>query len=120
MSESIIQVFFHMTSNIKLYHWNTMQYSRHKASDELHSALSSLIDTFVETYIGEYKRPQFSFNIKVKLINDNSICELLREYIQFLKFELPKQLDKSDTHLLNIRDELLTELNKTLYLFTLT
>jgi hypothetical protein len=37
----------------------------------------------------------------------------------YLTKELPKKLRKEDTDLLNIRDEILGELNKVLYLFTL-
>jgi hypothetical protein len=44
---------------------------------------------------------------------------MIQQYILFLKKEVPKQLKQHDTDLLNIRDELLSSLNKTLYLFTL-
>jgi hypothetical protein len=119
--ETIIQIFFHMLLNLKLYHWDTTQFARHKASDELHSSLSSLIDQFIEVYIGGYTRPVFpnSFNVKVKQFSDNNIIDMLNEYIDFLKHDIPKYVRESDTHLLNIRDEMLAEINKTLYLFTL-
>jgi hypothetical protein len=119
--ETIIQVFFSMLLNIKLYHWETMMFSRHKASDELHSSLSDLIDKFIEVYIGRYTRPKFksSFDIKVKQLNDSNIVEVLHEYIKFLKHDISKYIKDSDTDLLNIRDEILGEFNKTLYLFTL-
>jgi len=121
--ESIIQVFFHMMLNLKLYHWDTTKYARHVASDNLHGNLSTLIDQFIEVYIGRYKRPAFktSFNIQVYPYKDDDIESVLHDYINFLKNELPKYLKKdgTDTDLLNIRDEILSELNKTLYLFTL-
>ena len=121
--ESIVQVFFHMMLNLKLYHWETVKYARHIGSDNLHGALSTLIDQFVEVYMGRYSRPKFktSFNIEVNQYDDENIIPILNDYITFLKEELPKYLKKdgSDTDLLNIRDEMLSELNKTLYLFTL-
>lgn len=119
--EQIVQIFFHMMLNIKLYHWETTNFARHKASDELHSNLSGLIDKFVEVYIGGYKRPKFTstFSVTVKQLNDSSIIEILNEYTAFLKHELPKFVKESDTHLLNIRDEMLAEINQALYLFTL-
>lgn len=119
--ETIIQVFFHMLLNIKLYHWETKMFSRHKASDELHGSLSDLIDKFIEVYMGRYNRPEFngSFNIKVKELNDSNIIEVLHKYIKFLKHDISKYVKDSDTDLLNIRDEILAEFNKTLYLFTL-
>lgn len=110
-----------MLLNIKLYHWETKTFSRHKASDELHSKLSELIDKFIEVYIGGYTRPIFNevFKIKVNQLDDNNIKDVLHEYIRFLQYKIPKYIKESDTHLLNIRDEMLAEINKTLYLFTL-
>lgn len=121
MSESIIKVFFHMTLNIKLYHWQTKLYARHKASDDLFSELLSLIDTFVETYIGKYQRPSFNekTSITFQEFTDDEIVTTLNKYVYYLVNELPKQLQKEDTELLNIRDEMLQLFNKTLYLFTL-
>ena len=119
--ETIIQVFFHMQLNIKLYHWSTDVFNRHKSSNDLHNSLLDLTDKFIEVYIGRYSRPEFksSFEIKVKQLNDLNIIDVLHEYIKFLKYEIPKYIKEHDTDLLNIRDEILAEFNKTLYLFTL-
>jgi hypothetical protein len=121
MSEEIIKVFFHMTLNVKLYHWQTTLYSRHKATCELFASIIDLTDNFVETYIGRYTRPNFEedFQINVSQISDEEARNMIQQYILFLKKEVPKQLKQHDTDLLNIRDELLASLNKTLYLFTL-
>ena len=121
MSESIIKAFFHMTLSIKLYHWQTNSYPRHKASDELFNQLLTLIDTFVETYIGKYKRPSFNDKISITFteLSDKDIVKSLNKYTYYLSNELPKQLQTSDTELLNIRDEMLQLFNQTLYLFTL-
>lgn len=119
--ETIIQVFFNMLLNVRLYHWSTTSYARHTGSGALYDSLSLLIDQFTETYMGRYKRPEFksSFNVQVKQFHDSNISEALREYVQFLKYEVPNYLKESDTDLLNIRDEIVGEINKTLYLFTL-
>ena len=83
--------------------------------------LSALSDQFVETYMGRYKRPEFksAFSVQVKQFNDANIVEALREYVQFLKYEVPNYLKDSDTDLLNIRDEMLGLFNKLSYLLTL-
>ena len=120
--EDIIQMFFHMQLNIKLYHWQTKVYARHKATDDLLTSLSDLIDQFIEVYIGRYKRPKFTdgFNVEVNELNEESAKELIKTYITMMKTRVPKYLKKeSDSDLLNIRDEILGLLNKTLYLFTL-
>lgn len=110
-----------MSLTIKLYHWQTTVYARHKASDDLFNELQSLIDTFVEVYIGKYKRPQFNEKISITFqeLSDDDIIKTLNRYISFLIKDLPEQLQTQDTELLNIRDEMLQLFNKTLYLFTL-
>jgi hypothetical protein len=120
MSDTVIKTFFHMNLNIKLYHWQTQKYARHIASDALLTLLLVNIDRFVETYSGRYERPDFKqvdFEVKVSEFNDKTIVSLLNYYVKFLKTELPKHLQ--DTDLLNIRDDMLADINKTLYLFTL-
>lgn len=119
--ENIIKFFFHVSNTIKLYHWQTTSFARHKATCDLFNALQPLIDEFVEVYMGRYERPNFSsgFKLSIQELSDDSAQELVQEYINYLKDELPTYLKSSDTDLLNIRDEMLTNLNKTLYLFTL-
>ena len=82
--EAIIQVFFHMLLNIRLYHWETLIFARHKGSGDLYDSLSELIDKFVEVYMGKYTRPEFknSFNVNVNTnkINDSNIRYRFAEY----------------------------------------
>jgi hypothetical protein len=119
--EDLVKLFFHMNLNIKLYHWQTKSYARHKATCDLHAILASLSDQFIEVYMGRYGRPEFSenFPIMVKELSDKDAKDLIEEYITVLKKEVSKYIKSSDTDLMNIRDEMLGELNKTLYLFTL-
>jgi hypothetical protein len=119
--ENIVEVFFHMTTTIKLYHWQTKVYARHKSTDELLEKLLELTDRFVETYMGRYRRPDFGGNLKLEIeeLNEQSAQEMLNYYIHFLKTKLPKYLKADDTNLLNIRDEIVGALNQTLYLFSL-
>lgn len=111
----IVAFFFTLQLNVKMYHWNTTSYARHKASDEFGGKLLSLIDKFVEVIIGRYKiKP----NISEVKINPNFTDEgserLLKESIEVLQ-----TLPLKDTELLNIRDEMLAEINQTLYLYQL-
>lgn len=119
--EGIIEGFFNMQHSIKLYHWQTQLYARHVAMDALLQGLHPLIDQFVEVYIGRYKRPTFGGSIKLYIseMGDDAVVELLKDYVKFLKIQVPKELKSSDTDLLNIRDEMVALLNRTLYLFTL-
>jgi hypothetical protein len=120
--ESMITFFLHLQNTIKVYHWQTTSYARHKATDELLERIANLIDRFVETFIGRYgQRPSFPSGITLQLeqMSDNRAEEMLKSYVQVLKYELPKQLKPSDSDLLNIRDEIVGHIHQTLYLFTL-
>lgn len=119
--ENIIKLFFHMSNTIKLYHWQTTSFARHKATCELFNNLQPLIDDFIEVYMGRYDRPSFpdGFKLNIKELSDDSAVELVQEYIDYLKNELPKYIKSSDTDLFNIRDDMLSNLNKVQYLFTL-
>jgi hypothetical protein len=90
--EDIIKMFFHMQLNIKLYHWQTRVYARHKATDDLLSGLSDLIDQFIEVYMGRYSRPDFEggFGIEIDELSDEDAKELISEYIVAMKTRVPK------------------------------
>jgi hypothetical protein len=110
-----------MSNTIKLYHWQTTSFARHKATCDLFNALQPLIDEFVEVYMGRYSRPEFSggFKMTIRELSDASASDIIKEYIDYVKNELPSYLSENDTDLLNIRDEMLSNFNKILYLFTL-
>jgi hypothetical protein len=102
---------------MKLYHWNTTLYSRHKSSDNFIEKFIDITDRFVEVFIGRYKVKPLINNIitDVNIITDDGIIYLLnksRDYLEKLNDTI------KDSELLNIRDELLAEINQTLYLFT--
>ncbi len=114
----IIQFFFTLQLLTKLYHWNTTSFARHKATDSFGSDLSNLVDKFVEVYIGRYKiKPQvIKVNLNPEYLTDNGIVNLFEQTRKYLE-SMNDKITTSD--LLNIRDELLAEVNKMLYLFTL-
>lgn len=117
----IIQFVFELQNNIKLYHWMTLSYSRHKAADELIDKISELSDHLIEVYVGKYGRPSMSAktsNIHLQNLDDKNIIKYLDDSIAFLLRDIPKLLTKDDVDMLNIRDEMVAALNQTKYLFT--
>jgi len=122
MSAQNIQFFFTMREQIKLYHWQTGVFARHKATDEVISALDSAIDLYVETYMGKYGRPNITRTtnvIHIRNMNEKSAVKFVKDCLYYLQGPLVKGLKGTDTDLFNVRDEMLGELNKLLYLFTL-
>ncbi len=122
MSAQHIHFFFMLRDQIKLYHWQTSVYARHKATDDVIKALDEQIDLFVEVYMGKYGRPHITkttSTIQIKNMADKTALKFVKEGIAYLEGPLTKSLKGSDSDLGNIRDEMIAELNKLLYLFTL-
>lgn len=123
MSATAVNFFFEVREQIKLYHWQTKVYSRHKATDDVISALDQSIDQYVETYMGKYGRPKMTSatnTIRVTNMSETSIVKCIKSYITYMNTTLVKKLDPSrDSDLFNVRDEMMGQLNKLLYLFTL-
>ena len=122
MSAADIQFFFAMRDQIKIYHWQTSVYARHKATDDVIKALDESIDKYVEVYMGKYGRPRLGAKtgtIHVKNMGAKEPTAFVKKCIRTLIEVVPKGLGPADTDLVNLRDEMLGELNQLLYLFTL-
>jgi len=110
---------------LRTYHLQTQVYARHKASDKLHSLLSEKFDRFLETLIGANRGKRFSVgrSIDVVDINDRTIIKAMDQFKSWLVEDLPfcieSVLGKQSSDLLNIRDEILGDINRSIYLFTL-
>jgi DNA-binding ferritin-like protein len=105
-----------MLHAVKLHHWRTHSYSVHKATDNLHEALSEQVDSFVEKLLGSQNARSNLTNMRMH--SYNSLPELKRRveyYKQYLR-GMPASLG---TDLLNIRDELLGSLNQFSYMLSL-
>ena len=121
---NVVIFFLTMLNTIKMYHWQTFSYPQHKATDELYASIGDLTDKFVEVLLGKsnsrFALPT-SFTLKVdNFTNTNKLVSQVEKYKKMLvniESYLPRGM--SNTDLLNIRDELLGDLNKFLYLLTL-
>ncbi len=121
--QKIILTFLEMLDTIKVHHWKTMQFSTHKATDDMHDKLSDNVDKFVETMIGKN-------GIRVNLTsfrtiplcdydNDEKFKNKIDTYKTFLIGLNKDQFNiTNNSDLLNIRDELLGNLNQLTYLLT--
>lgn len=119
---SIILKMLEVQNQVKIYHFQTASYARHMASDRLFTSLITNIDTFGEVY---QKTKRIKLNNSSKLVlknlNDKQMYRYLSEFSNWLSDELPNLLKgnkKVVSDLMNIRDEILADVNQTLYLFT--
>lgn len=124
----IITKMLEILVTVKLYHWNTLTFSVHKATDDLYGQLNTLMDQFVEVLLGKHnnvseKNKHEILSIKtlhMKNYKDNGLFKKaiddFKKYLIGLNLVF-SHIENSD--LLNIRDELLAVLNKVSYLLTL-
>ena len=120
--ENIIIFFLQISNSIKMYHWKTHSYAEHKATDDLYSKIGDDIDKFIEVLLGKMNGQRF--NVGKFITSDyKSVDELKRNLNVFKKY----LMDMSDgnsplkmhTDLINIRDEILGDIDQFMYLLTL-
>lgn len=122
---TIIESFLQFQTIVRLFHWKTKSYPRHIASGGLYEKLDPLFDSFIEIYQGKMngkeKRIRYKpFKISYREVSEREIVLILEAFKGFLLTDLDKILQKMrNTDLFNIRDEILAQINQTLYLFTL-
>lgn len=120
-SNMIINKFFELQLNTKVHHWMNTKFARHKATDALNASILDLSDKFIEVYFGRYGRPKtIKDTVEYRNMSEQEYENYLSNFVIFLEKDLPNMLKQTDTDLLNIRDELLADINKTMYLFTLS
>lgn len=119
MSADQIHFFLNLRNQIKLYHWQTRVYARHIATDKMLETLEKAIDSYVEIYIGKYGRPKINGKnaiIKLHNLTEAGATRMIHAAIKYLQAIKYTHLDSD---LINIRDEIVGDLNQLLYLFTL-
>jgi hypothetical protein len=123
MSEAdVIQYFLGLITQVKLFHWATMSYAKHIALDKLHESLSEKVDKFVESYIGHFKKqPLKSFTIQMKAVSDTSGLDKFLDATHEQLRSMHKLFEKEKVpELVNILEEMLSEIDNTIYLCKLS
>jgi len=122
--KEITVIFFEMLLMVKLFHWKTYSYATHKATDELYSKLNEDIDKFIEVLLGKTgTRIDLIGHKSISLIDLNSSEQLKSKIESFKSYLVDLTHNKAlnsmtNTDLLNIRDEILGDMNQFLYLLT--
>jgi DNA-binding ferritin-like protein len=120
----ITVVFFEILLMVKLFHWKTYSYATHKATDKLYDSLNDNMDKFIEVLLGKTgTRINLSNKKSISLVDLTSQEQLKAKVEGFKKYLVSLTNNRAlnsmnDTDLLNIRDEILGDLNQFLYLLT--
>lgn len=116
--KEIILNFLTFRNQMKLYHWKTKSHPRHEAVDKFLTDFDDKIDKFVEELLGGREHNiDDSFEINFISLTDASAKTYVINYRNWVRDELPKLLNENETNLMNIKDEILGDINKMIYLF---
>lgn len=117
--QRLTQFFFLLTTQLKVYHFNTKSYSRHVSSGNLFDKIILKMDNFLEVYQGRYGKSDVYVKVEAGSMSDDTMTMFLKDAVHFLENIVDDGLIKpGDTELLNIRDDVISDINQTLYLFT--
>lgn len=122
--EKIVLTFLEMLNTVKVYHWRTHSYPQHKATDELYGKLNENIDSFVEIMLGKTGRRVNLMRVKHLPLNDyTSFTDFKKKIDSYKIFLINMTADSglnitNNSDLLNVRDEILGNINQFSYLLT--
>ena len=106
-----IGLLLHSRDAMHLAHWNSKSYSEHKTLDAYYSGILDLTDEFTEVLFGQRGR----MNISVPEVELEDPTDHLAE----LRDTIEEERDNYSTNLQNTMDEMLSLIERTLYLLTL-
>lgn len=121
MKEELTLKLVQIQLQFKFLHWQTFGDAKHKAYGEIYDALGDIIDKFVEAMMGKYGRVEFDpeFSIMFQDIKSLSVQNFMDGITEFL-VGMSDHLDsRYDSDLLNLRDEMLADINQLKYRLTL-
>ena len=99
---------------LKMYHWQTHVYARHKASDELYDKLTEFIDHLVEYGSARTRLTVKNQPIRVQNMTDDNAVDLLEQLGL-----LVEHISLRDLGIRARRDDLVGYIHQALYLFQL-
>ena len=128
----VVPLLLSMVNTVKMYHWRTLKFSVHKATDQLFASLNDKVDDFVEVMLGKpvvgggssrdkyLNLPNEMLQVPI-LVDAAGFTAYLEEKKVFLTTDLNALFDAvKDSDLLAIRDDILAAVNTYLYLQTLS
>jgi hypothetical protein len=121
MKEELILKLVQIQNQFRFLHWQTMGDAKHRAYGDIYDSLGDKIDKFTEIMMGKQGRPEFDseFSIMFQDISSLSVQNFMDGITEFLVGMTDHLDNRYDTDLLNIRDEMLADINQLKYLLTL-
>ena len=102
---------FHARTNAHVLHLQTRSYAAHKALNKFYDEIVDLADSFAEAYIGSYGLIEFSDTPYEPHTDALKLLDELDEAVDSTR----DALNKGDTHLMSILDEIAALVASTRY-----
>ena len=121
MKEELVLKLVQIQNQFRFMHWQTKGDAKHRTYGMIYETLDDLIDSFVEAMMGKYGRVEFEpeFSIMFQDIKSLSVQNFMDGITEFL-VGMSDHLDsRYDSDLLNLRDEMLADINQLKYRLTL-
>jgi hypothetical protein len=119
-------------AGIKMFHWYSLNYNFHTVTDDLHKGLSKLVDTLIEELIEVVRSQNIPFELNLPEIQNFENCQTYQPELQSfsskyneISYALLQVLNspeftdftqKSISGINNVKEEIVSLLNKTSYL----
>lgn len=118
----IFATFLGALDQIKMFHWTTMSYARHKALDDLHGSLSEKTDKFIESWMGRMKKqPVKKLVVKIPDLHGDSATKP-DAFLEDLRFKIADISNGTLTRapeLQNMLEDYMADIDQCLYLLKL-
>ena len=106
-----IGTLFQSRDAMHIAHLQTTSYAEHKALNGYYDGILDLTDTFVEAYFGRFKRVEI-------IIPESKVLDAI-SHLKELQATIDTERNNYTSEIQNIMDEMLSLIDKTLYLLTL-
>jgi hypothetical protein len=118
MFERLIALLLLSRDTAHRQHWATLSFSEHKTLNEFYDAILELTDSLMEKYQGRYGRVEVP-TLEEKDTYTKDPIIVLKKHLDWIEKARYEIIDKKDTALHNIIDEIVGQYLETLYLLTL-
>jgi hypothetical protein len=112
---TLIPILFQYQLLLKMYHWQTLSYSRHKASDELYDRFTDFIDKLVEYGTSESILTIQPQCIPITNMTDDRAIPFLEELGTIIE-----RITTKDKGIRARRDDLIGYIHQAIYLYKLS
>lgn len=114
---SLILALIEAQDQTRIYHWGTSSFAEHNAFGSLYDSIASALDKIAESSMKDGTR----FNLESYISVENYDTKGAQKYISDLSESICRMCenDKLCCDIQNILQDLLADINKTLYLLTL-